>query len=128
MSRAEHIAHFAEGVKEGRHERTTRYLYTDPVTGDKDDISTEVLEAAGPESDAETEARELQRERDWPWHLASRLEEDLYHELEMCSTYVRGYGVEPIEASPDHPDELVFEREDGKRYVVEIHVDVRPAD
>jgi hypothetical protein len=125
-TRAVHVSYFADGVRAGRHERTTAFLWTDPATGETHDVSEEVLAEAGTETATERESREVQRERDWPLHLAGALEEDLYRELEWGSKYVRGHKVQAAEADDDHPDELIYIRDDGKRYLVEIHVDVRP--
>jgi hypothetical protein len=127
-SRNGYVASCALDLRNGKTDRSTRFLWRDlDVSGSEEfDVTDEVLAAAGPETSEETAKRKQAHEDRWHHDLEWALEEDLLRELEWGSKYVRGHHVRAAEADDDSPDELIYERDDGKRYLVEIQVTVRP--
>lgn len=117
------IQRFASEVRHGRLGRDGRYADHGV------DITAEVLAAAGPEQADEHVLYEREQERRFPWRLSGAIQEILAEELEL--RFSHHYCGEQFDADLDEDDEevrdylVLIRRRDGKRFHIEVSVDVQ---
>jgi hypothetical protein len=121
--RADAVTRFAHRVQHGQHSRNARFNYHG------EDITAEVLAAAGPETDDENALFEIEEQRRFPWRLAGAIQELLADVLDNRWThhYVgENFDVDLEDEDDGQRDYLILVRKrDGRRFHVEVSVDVQ---
>lgn len=108
---------YAEALRKGLHSRETRFTFNGQ------DVSAEVFETAGPETDTERELRAAAWERNFPTRLGGAIAGELSEYLfgQYRGLHLLGEKFELGGDDDDDPDELILVRKcDGKQYRIEI--------
>lgn len=127
-SRAGAVATFAENIRKGITSRDCRFLWREGwqvpnSTGPSEDITDDVLAAAGPETPEETALRSAEDERRFPDRLGDEIAEDMLGN--WCNSYKRSYLGRKFDLEDgDEFGPVIFVRDDGVEFEIDIEVHV----